>query len=65
MKSNTKIVLDTTDKQVLDKFYKFFMATASADDSLSKPCLEMCSSVNNWLMKYAVDEDNRPYAYCG
>ena len=65
MKSNTKIVLDSHDKQVIDSFYKFFMATAIAEDALSKPCLEMCSSVNNWLMKYAVDEENRPYAYCG
>jgi len=64
MKSNSKIVLSATDKKVIDAFYKYFQ-NAAMDDSIAPACMEMCGAVNGWLMKHAVDENNRPYAYCG
>ena len=65
MKTSVKVVLSDSDKKVVDAFYRFFNDKAGSDRFAEAACLEMRDSLNNWLMRYAVDENGLPYAYCG
>ena len=62
---SVSVALSDADKKAIDDLYRYFQRVAQTDEAVSTQALEMCDAINGWLMKYAVDENGLPYAYCG